>query len=127
MQRATTAMAMSCQTKLIVLDEPTTTLDVTVQIKVLSAIRDIVARYDTAAIDISHDRAVVAQTADLVIVLRHGQIIEQADTRQMLSAPREKYTKTLWSVRKCRSPAKPSPTAQETPVPDFVKVQFRFG
>lgn len=87
-----TAMAMSCQTKLIVLDEPTTMLDVTVQIKELSAIRDIVARYNTAAIYISHDLAVVAQTADPVIVLRHGQIFEQADTRQMLTAPRENYT-----------------------------------
>ena len=127
LQRAMTAMAMSCQPKLIVFDEPTTALDVTTQIEVLSAIRDIVARYDTAAIYISHDLAVVAQMADRVIVLRHGRMVEQAETRQMLSAPREKYTKSLWSVREFRAPAKPSPAPQETPVLDIVKVQVRFG
>ena len=127
LQRAMTAMAMSCQPKLIVFDEPTTALDVTTQIEVLSAIRDIVARYSTAAIYISHDLAVVAQMADRVIVLRHGRMIEQAETRQMLSAPREEYTKSLWSVREFRSPAKPAPPELEAPVLDIVNVHVRFG
>ena len=127
LQRAMTAMAMSCQPKLIIFDEPTTALDVTTQIEVLSAIRDIVARYNTAAIYISHDLAVVAQMADRVIVLRHGRMIEQAETRQMLSAPQEKYTRSLWSVREFRSAAKPAPTIRETPVLDIVNVHVRFG
>ncbi len=127
LQRAMTAMAMSCQPKLIVFDEPTTALDVTTQIEVLSAIRDIVARYNTAAIYISHDLAVVAQMADRVIVLRHGRMVEQAETRRMLSAPQEEYTKSLWSVRKFRSSAKPAAAELETPILDIVSVRVRFG
>ena len=64
LQRAMTAMAMSCRPDLIIFDEPTTALDVTTQIEVLAAIRDIVDQFDTAALYITHDLAVVAQMAD---------------------------------------------------------------
>lgn len=99
LQRAMTAMAMSCRPDLIIFDEPTTALDVTTQIEVLAAIRDIVDQFDTAAIYISHDLAVVAQMADRIMVLRYGSLIEEADTRTMLSDPREDYTRSLWAVR----------------------------
>ena len=99
LQRAMTAMAMSCRPDLIIFDEPTTALDVTTQIEVLAAIRDIVAQFDTAAIYITHDLAVVAQMADRIKVLLKGAEVEEADTRTMLSAPRDDYTKSLWSVR----------------------------
>jgi len=93
LQRAMTAMAMSCRPDLIIFDEPTTALDVTTQIEVLSAIRDIVAQYNTAAIYITHDLAVVAQMADRIKVLLRGEEIETADTRTMLTAPVQDYTK----------------------------------
>ena len=99
LQRAMTAMAMSCRPDLIVFDEPTTALDVTTQIEVLAAIREAVRQSNTAALYISHDLAVVAQMADQVMVLRYGELVEEAPTRQMLSTPQMPYTKSLWAVR----------------------------
>ncbi|WP_373502775.1 ABC transporter ATP-binding protein [Aestuariivirga sp.] len=99
LQRAMTAMAMSCRPDLIIFDEPTTALDVTTQVEVLAAMRDIVEQFNTAAIYITHDLAVVAQMADRITVLRRGLEVEQAPTREMLKEPKEDYTKTLWAVR----------------------------
>ena len=115
LQRAMTAMAMSCRPDLIVFDEPTTALDVTTQIEVLAAIRDIVEQFNTAAIYITHDLAVVAQMADRIMVMRHGGLIEESDTRSMLSNPREDYTKTLWAVRSFKIPQRARPEGA-TPV-----------
>ncbi len=100
LQRCMTAMAMSCRPDLIIFDEPTTALDVTTQVEVLAAIRAIVEQFNTAAIYITHDLAVVAQMADRIMVLRYGALVEEAPTRQMLSDPKQDYTKSLWSVRK---------------------------
>ena len=99
LQRAMTAMAMACRPDLIIFDEPTTALDVTTQVEVLAAMRDIVEQFNTAAIYITHDLAVVAQMADRIKVLRHGNEVEQSATREMLQQPKEDYTKTLWAVR----------------------------
>lgn len=99
LQRMMTAMAMASRPDLIVFDEPTTALDVTTQVEVLVAMRNIVEQFNTAAIYITHDLAVVAQMADFIKVLRYGEEVEEAETRQMLSAPKEDYTKSLWSVR----------------------------
>ena len=99
LQRAMTAMALSCRPDLIIFDEPTTALDVTTQIEVLATIRDIVREFNTAAIYISHDLAVVAQMADRIMVLRYGNLVEEAPTRQMMTNPQMDYTKSLWAVR----------------------------
>jgi len=99
LQRAMAAMAMACRPDLIIFDEPTTALDVTTQIEVLAAIRDIVSQFGTAAIYITHDLAVVAQMADRIKVLLRGNEVEEADTRSMLAAPRADYTRSLWAVR----------------------------
>ncbi len=99
LQRAMTAMAMSCKPDLIIFDEPTTALDVTTQIEVLMTMKNIVETYNTAAIYITHDLAVVAQMADRIMVLRYGELVEEAETRQMLENPEEDYTKSLWAVR----------------------------
>ncbi|RZO16221.1 MAG: ABC transporter ATP-binding protein [Candidatus Thioglobus sp.] len=99
LQRAMTAMALSCRPDLIIFDEPTTALDVTTQIEVLTTIRDIVREFNTAAIYISHDLAVVAQMADRIMVLRYGELVEEATTRDMMSNPKMDYTKSLWAVR----------------------------
>jgi peptide/nickel transport system ATP-binding protein len=107
LQRAMTAMAMACRPDMIIFDEPTTALDVTTQIEVLAAIKDLVRQLDTAAIYISHDLAVVAQMADRVMVFRHGALVEEAPTREMLANPRMGYTKSLWAVRSLRKDEQP--------------------
>ena len=95
LQRAMTAMAMSCRPDLIIFDEPTTALDVTTQIEVLSAIRDIVDEFNTAAIYITHDLAVVAQMADTIKVLLKGEEVEEAPTELLFQAPRHPYSAAL--------------------------------
>ena len=108
LQRVMTAMAMSPRPELIIFDEPTTALDVTTQVEVLSAMRKIVDQFNTAAIYITHDLAVVAQMADRIKVLRYGEEVEEAETREMLSNPKEDYTKSLWSVRSLIKPEETS-------------------
>ncbi|MCY3982418.1 MAG: ABC transporter ATP-binding protein [Roseovarius sp.] len=109
LQRAMTAMAMSCRPDLIIFDEPTTALDVTTQIEVLAAIRDIVEQFNTAALYITHDLAVVAQMADTIKVLLKGNEVEEAPTEEMLDNPKDDYTKSLWAVRSFQSPQKQRP------------------
>ena len=127
LQRAMTAMAMSCRPDLIIFDEPTTALDVTTQIEVLSAIRDIVEQFDTAAIYITHDLAVVAQMADRIKVLLRGDEVEEAETRAMLSAPREDYTKSLWAVRSFQRPAKLAISTGVIPIVSLKNVSGAYG
>ena len=104
LQRAMTAMAMAARPDLIVFDEPTTALDVTTQVNVLGAMRKAVQEFDTAAIYITHDLAVVAQMADRIKVLRYGEEVEEAPTAEMLAAPKHPYTKSLWAVRSLEKP-----------------------
>jgi peptide/nickel transport system ATP-binding protein len=99
LQRAMVAMAMSCRPDILVLDEPTTALDVTTQIEVLSLLKGLVHRYRTAALYITHDLAVVAQIADRIMVLRHGKLVESGQTSQILNAPKEDYTRRLIAER----------------------------
>ncbi len=108
LQRAMTAMAMSCRPDLIVFDEPTTALDVTTQVEVLASMRRIVEEFDTAAVYITHDLAVVAQMAHRIMVLRYGNLVEQSDTRSMLKQPTQDYTKSLWAVRSLVKPEEKS-------------------
>ena len=109
LQRAMTAMAMASRPDLIIFDEPTTALDVTTQVNVLAAMRSAVEQFQTAAIYITHDLAVVAQMADRIKVLRYGVEVEEADTQTMLTNPQQEYTKSLWSVRSIeKEPAKDS-------------------
>ncbi len=102
LQRAMVAMAMSCQPDIIIFDEPTTALDVTTQIEVLAAIKDITRQFNTAAVYITHDLAVVAQLADRIMVLRYGDLVEEGNTREMLADPKEQYTRELLNVRTLR-------------------------
>jgi peptide/nickel transport system ATP-binding protein len=108
LQRAMTAMAMSSRPDLIIFDEPTTALDVTTQVNVLAAMKEAVDRFNTAAIYITHDLAVVAQMADRIKVLRYGEEVEEAPTAEMLSNPKHPYTKSLWAVRSIEKPAETS-------------------
>lgn len=99
LQRAMVAMAMSCEPAMIIFDEPTTALDVTTQIEVLAAIKDVVTQFNTAAIYITHDLAVVIQLADRIMVLRYGDLVEESSTREMLKNPKKQYTRELLAVR----------------------------
>jgi len=99
LQRAMTAMAMSCQPDVLVLDEPTTALDVTTQLEVLFAIKKLIRGRKTAGLYISHDLAVVAQIADRIMVLRNGRTVESGATQQILNNPKEEYTRRLVSTR----------------------------
>lgn len=95
LQRLMAAMAMSCGPDLLILDEPTTALDVTTQIEVLKAFKSIIREQGTAAIYVTHDLSVVAQMADRILVLKDGAVVEAGETDQIIHAPQHAYTKTL--------------------------------
>ena len=126
LQRAMTAMSLSCHSELLIFDEPTTALDVTTQIEVLAAIREVVRRHNAAAIYITHDLAVVAQMADRIKVLLKGEEVEEAPTRQMLAAPRMDYTRSLWAVRNFQ-PAPRSTQAPAEPILHIKGVSASYG
>ena len=94
-QRILIAMAIVNQPRLLIADEPTTALDVTVQAQILRLLRDLRERYGLAMLFISHDLAVTAQTADRVAVMQHGKIIETASTREIFTNPQHPYTRSL--------------------------------
>ena len=100
LQRAMVALAMACKPDILVLDEPTTALDVTTQIEVLRLLRDTIRKYGTSALYITHDLAVIAQVADRLLVLRHGKQVETGPTQQILTAPQQDYTCRLVSERR---------------------------
>jgi peptide/nickel transport system ATP-binding protein len=102
LQRAMVAMAMSCGPEIIVFDEPTTALDVTTQIEVLAAVKEITEKMNKAALYITHDLAVVAQVATRIMVLRNGRLVEEGETRRLIKKPKEKYTRELLNVRTLR-------------------------
>ena len=94
-QRALLAMALSCEPKLLIADEPTTALDVTIQAQVLELLRTLRERFKLSVLLITHDLAVVAENADRVVVMYAGRIIESGTTREVLSSPKHPYTKAL--------------------------------
>jgi peptide/nickel transport system ATP-binding protein len=95
LQRLMAAMALITDPDLVILDEPTTALDVTTQIEVLRAFKQVVRERGTTALYVSHDLSVVAQMADRIIVLRDGEVQEIADTATLLAAPQHEYTQNL--------------------------------
>ena len=98
LQRLLAVMAMACGPDLLVFDEPTTAIDVTTQVEVLAAFKDVIQQSGAAAIYVSHDLAVVAQMADRIVVLLDGDIVEQGPTEQILHEPREDYTRKLMAA-----------------------------
>jgi peptide/nickel transport system ATP-binding protein len=108
LQRAMTVMAMLSRPKLLILDEPTTALDVTTQIEVLKEIKSLIRESGTAALYISHDLAIVAQLSDRILVLRDGQRVEEGATEDILERPSAAYTKELLSARNFL-PSSPGP------------------
>ena len=89
------AMALSCRPKVLIADEPTTALDVTVQAQILKLMRELRADFGAAILLITHDMGVVAEMADRVAVMRSGRVVEQGATLDIFERPREAYTRQL--------------------------------
>ncbi len=97
-QRVMIAMALACRPKLLIADEPTTALDVTVQAQILTIIKDLQTELGMAIIFITHDMGVVAEMADDVVVMRQGRKVEEGPVDRVFSAPRHPYTRALLSA-----------------------------
>ncbi len=94
-QRVMIAMAMACEPKLLIADEPTTALDVTIQAQVLDLMNELKAQKGTSILFITHDLGVVAQMADVVVVMYKGNIVEKASAKELFEDPKHPYTKAL--------------------------------
>jgi len=94
-QRILIAMALINRPQLLIADEPTTALDVTVQAQILTLLKSLRSTHNLAMLFISHDLAVVSQIADRVAVMQHGHLVEQAPTSQIFAAPQHPYTRKL--------------------------------
>jgi peptide/nickel transport system ATP-binding protein len=94
-QRVMIAIAISCEAKVIIADEPTTALDVTVQAEILSLLRDLKDRLGCAIVLITHSMGVVADIADRVVVMKDGEVVEEASVGDLFNAPKADYTKRL--------------------------------
>ncbi len=118
-QRVMIAMAMSCSPALLIADEPTTALDVTVQKTILELIKSLQQQNNMGVIFITHDLSVVADIADKIIVMYKGEIVEQGNTNDILLSPQHAYTKALLA---CRPAGKPK--GERLPVvSDFLEIQ----
>ncbi|MCF5705978.1 dipeptide ABC transporter ATP-binding protein [Pseudomonas syringae] len=113
LQRVMAAMALISDPLLVILDEPTTALDVTTQIDVLRAFKHVVRDRGATAVYVSHDLAVVAQMADQIVVLNGGKVIEQGSTEALLKGPEDEYTRSLLAAAR--------PDAKLSPASDMVK------
>jgi peptide/nickel transport system ATP-binding protein len=98
-QRVMIAMAIACEPKLLIADEPTTALDVTIQKQILDLIGELQKSHQMSVLFITHDLAVVGEIADHVVVMRHGEIREDGPAKQVFEAPRDSYTKALLKCR----------------------------
>ena len=94
-QRVMIAIALACHPPLVIADEPTTALDVTIQAQVLDLLRELKTRYNLALLLITHDFGVIAEMADRVAVMFKGQLVEQGPVRDVLRAPTHQYTRNL--------------------------------
>ena len=94
-QRVVIALAISCEPDLIIADEPTTALDVSIQYQILELLKDLTKKRNLGVIIITHDMGVIAETTNKVIVMRHGVIVEQGDTKELLNNPKSNEARSL--------------------------------
>ena len=98
-QRVMIAMAIACEPKLLIADEPTTALDVTIQKQIMDLIAALQKKHQMSVLFITHDLGLVGEIADQVIVMRHGEVRETGEVRQVFEAPQDSYTKALLHCR----------------------------
>lgn len=122
-QRAMIAMALICQPRLLIADEPTTALDVTVQLKILELLKDLQARLGMSLLLISHDLNLVRRIAHRVCVMQHGRIVEQASCEELFQAPQHPYTQELLGAEPSGDPAA-NPAGQPLLEVDDLRVWF---
>lgn len=116
LQRVVIAMAVSCDPDLLIADEPTTALDVTVQAEILELLRDLGARLNASVLFITHDMGVVADLADRVIVMREGRVVEEALVKDLFVTPKAEYTQQLLdAVPHLGQPGDEEPSRFENP------------
>ena len=123
LQRLMAAMAMISDPKLLILDEPTTALDVTTQIEVLHSFKKLIKTNNTAAIYVTHDLSLVAQVADHILVLKDGVQIEYGTTNQIINKPKEDYTKALIAAAHIMPDKLSSPYLNELKTNSLLDVQ----
>ncbi|MBY8974703.1 ABC transporter ATP-binding protein [Rhodobacteraceae bacterium NNCM2] len=112
-QRAMIAMALALDPKILIADEPTTALDVTTQAQILKLIKDMQAVHNTGVLFITHDFGVVADIADRVAVMQHGEVVEAGPAAEVLNAPQHPYTKALIGAVPSLTPRQPRPRSDE--------------
>jgi oligopeptide/dipeptide ABC transporter ATP-binding protein len=127
-QRVMIAMAMACRPRLLVGDEPTTALDVTIQAQILALLRDLGRAAGTSVLLISHDLGVVAAMASRVVVMYAGQVVEEAPARELFREPRHPYTRLLLALVPGVKEKRPrlSAIAGSPPLPSAVPAGCRF-
>ena len=108
-QRVLIAMALACKPALVIADEPTTALDVTIQAQILDLLRELQAEHGLALLLITHDLGVVAEMADRVAVMYAGRIVEQGPVDAIFASPQHPYTRACW--RRCLGPRPGAPPA----------------
>ncbi|NBF11275.1 ABC transporter ATP-binding protein [Pseudomonas sp. Fl4BN1] len=126
-QRVMIAMAMLCRPQVLIADEPTTALDVTIQAQILELMRELQQQYGTSLLLITHDMGVVAEMADRVVVMNHGRTEEQAPVRQLFTRPQAEYTRRLLAaVPVLGTVAEPQDLSGEPPVLQVRDLCVRF-
>ncbi len=137
-QRVMIAMALSCRPKVLIADEPTTALDVTVQAQILTLMRELRDEFNTSILLITHDMGVVAEMADRVAIMQHGRIVEQGDALDVFGKPSQTYTRELLAAvprlgthagtdAPPRISSAPAMAAPATPIVEVKKLSVTYG
>ena len=125
-QRVLIASALACDPEILLADEPTTALDVTVQARILDLLRDLNLARELSTVLVSHDLGVIAEICDRVLVMRHGQIVETGPVADVVTRPRHDYTRLLIGSQPGRLKSEPGVAAKEPPLLEIENLSVHF-